>query len=96
MTAVASVAPPGVASIDLNADLGEGFGRYRLDADLEVMPLITSANVACGFPAGDPRTIDAALAAAREHGVRVGAHPGFADLVGFGRRPMRLTPEEVT
>ncbi|WP_028925812.1 LamB/YcsF family protein [Pseudonocardia acaciae] len=85
-----------MTGIDLNADLGEGFGRYGLDGDLEVMPLITSANVACGFHAGDPRTIDAAVAAAREHGVRVGAHPGFPDLVGFGRRPMRLTAQEIT
>jgi UPF0271 protein len=83
-------------SIDVNADLGEGFGRYTLNGDVAVMTLITSANVACGFHAGDPRTMDVAVAMANKHRVRVGAHPGFPDRVGFGRRMMTLRPEEIT
>jgi hypothetical protein len=66
-----------VSPIVLNADLGKGFGTYTIDGDEQVMPLITSANIACGFRAGDPRTLDTAVSAARAHGVRVGAHPGF-------------------
>lgn len=83
-------------SIDLNADLAEGFGAYASGGDMEMLPLITSANIACGFHAGDPRTIEAAVATAQTHGVGIGAHPGFPDLVGFGRRSMRLRPEEIT
>ncbi|PZG56076.1 lactam utilization protein LamB [Spongiactinospora gelatinilytica] len=83
-------------AIDLNADLAEGFGRYALEGDIAVMPLVDSANIACGFHAGDPRTIDAAVSAAKRHGVRVGAHPGFPDLVGFGRRMMALGTHEIT
>ncbi|TDB91098.1 5-oxoprolinase subunit PxpA [Actinomadura sp. KC216] len=82
-------------SIDLNADLGEGYGRYTLEGDVDVIPHITSANIACGFHAGDPRTLDAAVAMAAEHRVGVGAHPGFPDRVGFGRRMMALGPEEI-
>ena len=67
--------------IDLNCDLGEGAG-----GDLEILPLITTANVACGFHAGDPATAMATLEAAVQHGVRVGAHPGYADREHFGRR----------
>lgn len=85
-----------MSSIDLNADLGEGFGNYRVDGDLAVMPLITSANVACGFHAGDPRTMEAAVTAAKEHRVQLGAHPGYPDKVGFGRRPMTLSPNEIS
>jgi UPF0271 protein len=83
-------------SVDLNADLGEGFGRYVLDGDVAVMPHITSANVACGFHAGDPRTIETAVVKAVKNRVGVGAHPGFPDRVGFGRRMMTLRPEEIT
>src|SRR5690606_26016961 len=81
--------------IDLNCDLGEGFGAYRIGADEEILPHVTSANVACGFHAGDPRTMRLTLAAARERGVAVGAHPGLPDLAGFGRRAMEVSPEEV-
>ena len=81
--------------IDLNADVGESFGNYKLGLDSELIPLITSANVACGFHAGDPGVMRATVALAREHGVAVGAHPGFPDLVGFGRREMQATPNEV-
>lgn len=81
--------------IDLNADVGESFGAYALGADAALMPVITSANVACGFHAGDPGVMRETVTLAREHGVAIGAHPGFADLAGFGRREMGLTPREV-
>ena len=81
--------------IDLNADVGESFGAYSLGHDADLIPLITSANVACGFHAGDPGVMRATVALARRHSVAVGAHPGFPDLVGFGRRDMRATPREV-
>jgi UPF0271 protein len=77
-------------SIDLNCDLGEG-----CPFDAELMPLITSANVACGFHAGDPSTAHAALAAAARHGVQVGAHPGFPDREGFGRRDLARSEVQV-
>jgi 5-oxoprolinase (ATP-hydrolysing) subunit A len=82
-------------SIDLNSDVGESFGAYRLGADAEVMRSITSANVACGYHAGDPAVMRATVRLAREAGVAVGAHPGFPDLVGFGRRELRASPREV-
>lgn len=81
--------------IDLNSDLGESFGAYRLGNDAAMMPLITSANIACGFHAGDPLVMAATLRLAREAGVAVGAHPGYPDLQGFGRREMDMSPEEV-
>jgi 5-oxoprolinase (ATP-hydrolysing) subunit A len=81
--------------IDMNADVGESFGAYRLGHDPELIPLITSANIACGFHAGDPGVMRATVALARQHGVAVGAHPGFPDLVGFGRREIKVTPREV-
>jgi UPF0271 protein len=81
--------------IDLNADVGESFGAWSMGQDPVLFPHITSANVACGFHAGDPGVMRATVALAREHGVAVGAHPGFPDLSGFGRRDMRLSPREV-
>lgn len=81
--------------IDLNADLGESFGPWPMGRDAELMPLITSANVACGFHAGDPGTMRATVALARQHGVAIGAHPGFPDLVGFGRRDLKASPQEI-
>jgi 5-oxoprolinase (ATP-hydrolysing) subunit A len=81
--------------LDLNSDVGESFGAYRLGADAEVMRSITSANVACGFHAGDPGVMRQTVRLAREAGVAVGAHPGFPDLVGFGRRELRASPREV-
>jgi len=80
--------------IDFNCDLGESFGGYRLGADLEILPLVTSANVACGFHAGDPAVMRRTVRAALDQGVAVGAHPGLPDLVGFGRREMEITPQE--
>jgi 5-oxoprolinase (ATP-hydrolysing) subunit A len=81
--------------LDLNADIGESFGAYNLGHDALLMPAITSASVACGFHAGDPGVMRETIALARQHGVAIGAHPGFPDLVGFGRREMRATPREV-
>jgi UPF0271 protein len=81
--------------IDLNSDLGEAFGPWPMGQDAQLMPIISSANVACGFHAGDPATMRATVRLARAHGVAVGAHPGFPDLVGFGRREMEVRPQEV-
>jgi len=81
--------------IDLNGDVGESFGRYTIGADQALMPVLTSANIACGFHAGDPGVMRATVALARSHGVAVGAHPGFPDLVGFGRRELGASPREV-
>jgi UPF0271 protein len=81
--------------VDLNCDMGESFGAYRIGADDEVFPFITSANVACGFHGGDPSVMRTTLSKARQRGVGVGAHPGLPDLIGFGRRNMDITPEDV-
>jgi 5-oxoprolinase (ATP-hydrolysing) subunit A len=83
------------ARVDLNADVGESFGAWTLGQDPALMSHITSASVACGFHAGDPGVMRDTVALARAHGVAVGAHPGFPDLPGFGRREMTLTPREV-
>ncbi|MEM9324671.1 MAG: 5-oxoprolinase subunit PxpA [Bacteroidota bacterium] len=83
-------------NIDLNADMGESYGRYRLGQDEQLMPLLTSCNIACGFHAGDPLTIKKTIALALEHKVKVGAHPSYPDLMGFGRRRMHLSAEELT
>ncbi|MCI6004055.1 MAG: 5-oxoprolinase subunit PxpA [Blautia sp.] len=80
--------------VDLNSDLGESFGRYTLGMDDKIIPLITSANVACGYHASDPVVMGKTIAMAKEAGIRVGAHPGFPDLMGFGRRNMAVSPEE--
>jgi 5-oxoprolinase (ATP-hydrolysing) subunit A len=79
----------------MNCDMGESFGPWTMGADDQVMPNITSANVACGAHAGDPRVMRRTVRAAKAHGVSVGAHPGFADLQGFGRREIRADPSEV-
>jgi 5-oxoprolinase (ATP-hydrolysing) subunit A len=81
--------------IDLNSDLGESFGPWPMGQDEALMASISSANVACGFHAGDPGAMRATIALAREKGVAIGAHPGFPDLVGFGRRELKATPQEV-
>jgi UPF0271 protein len=83
-----------MARIDLNCDLGESFGAYTIGLDEEVIPHITSANVACGYHAGDPVVMAKTVALCRANGVRVGAHPGFPDLMGFGRRTMNVKPAE--
>ncbi len=80
--------------IDLNADTGESFGLWPLGHDERLFPIITSANLACGFHAGDPLTIRKSVRLATKYGVAIGAHPGFRDLVGFGRRDIQLSPEE--
>lgn len=82
-------------SIDLNCDMGESFGRYALGLDDQVMSHITSANIACGFHAGDPRVMHRTVGLAVRHRVGIGAHPGLPDLVGFGRRRLECTPEEI-
>jgi len=81
--------------IDLNCDMGESFGRYTFGCDADVMPLISSANIACGFHAGDPVVMRKTVQLAVEHGVGIGAHPAFPDLSGFGRRNMQLSPAEL-
>jgi UPF0271 protein len=81
--------------VDLNVDMGESYGRYRLGNDEEVMKYITSANVACGFHAGDPVVMYETVLLAKKYGVAVGAHTGLEDRRGFGRRRMDLTPEEL-
>ena len=81
--------------IDLNADAGESYGAFTYGHDREIFPLVTSVNLACGFHGGSPTRIREAVALAKAHGVAVGAHPGFPDLVGFGRRDTALSPEEV-
>jgi UPF0271 protein len=81
--------------MDLNSDLGESFGAWPMGQDEALMTSITSANVACGFHAGDPGVMRQTVALARQHNVAVGAHPGFPDLVGFGRREMEVAPREV-
>jgi 5-oxoprolinase (ATP-hydrolysing) subunit A len=84
-----------VRRIDLNADLGEGFGPWAMGDDAAMLGLVTSANLACGGHAGDPEVMFAALRAAAERGVVVGAHPGYADREGFGRRVIPMTPDEI-
>jgi UPF0271 protein len=81
--------------IDLNADLGEGFGPWRMGEDEALLDIVSSANVACGFHAGDPVIMDHTVRMARTRGVDVGAHVGFPDLLGFGRRPMQIEPKEL-
>ena len=81
--------------IDLNCDMGESFGTYRLGLDEEVIKYISSANIACGFHAGDPMWMRSTVRLAEDHGVAVGAHPSYPDLAGFGRRDMAATPQEV-
>src|SRR5687767_15233535 len=81
--------------IDINCDMGESFGRWTLGSDDEVMPNITSANIACGYHAGDPHVMRYTVENAVRHGVAVGAHPGLPDLMGFGRRSMDVTPREL-
>lgn len=82
-------------AVDLNCDLGESFGVYGLGRDEEILGLISSANVACGFHAGDPHVMRETVAMAKKHGVKVGAHPGLPDIIGFGRRQMDIAPAEL-
>jgi UPF0271 protein len=82
-------------SIDLNSDLGEGFGPWAMGNDAEMLSIVSSANIACGGHAGDPETMYRTLALARDSGVTVGAHPGFNDRIGFGRRVIPMAPAEI-
>ncbi len=82
--------------IDINADMGESFGAWTMGADAALLEQVTSANIACGFHAGDPRVMDATVARAAERGVTIGAHVSYPDLVGFGRRQLRVSPDELT
>ena len=81
--------------VDLNSDLGESFGAYKIGRDSDVLPLVTSANIACGFHAGDPSVMKKTVELAVKSGVALGAHPGYPDLVGFGRRKMAVSPADV-
>lgn len=81
--------------VDLNCDMGESFGNYTCGMDAEVVPYISSANVACGFHASDPLVMEKTVALCRKNDVRIGAHPGFPDLVGFGRRQMQVSADEL-
>jgi UPF0271 protein len=81
--------------IDLNCDMGESFGRYKLGNDGAVMPFVTSANIACGLHAGDPLVMRSTIRLAKQCGVAIGAHPGWPDLQGFGRRDMAFAADEV-
>nr|WP_106782970.1 5-oxoprolinase subunit PxpA [Lysinibacillus timonensis] len=80
--------------VDLNCDIGESFGRYTLANQAEILEHVTSANIACGFHAGDPSVMRETVKIALEKNVKIGAHPGLPDLVGFGRREMAITPQE--
>jgi UPF0271 protein len=81
--------------VDLNCDMGESYGAWKMGADAEVMPHISSANVACGFHGGDPATIRRTVRLALDHGVAIGAHPSLPDIMGFGRRVMKISPQEM-
>ena len=80
--------------VDLNSDLGENFGRYTIGMDEKIIPLISSANIACGYHASDPVVMLESIARTKEAGIKIGAHPGLPDLMGFGRRNMAISPEE--
>ncbi|MEK8129579.1 5-oxoprolinase subunit PxpA [Paenibacillus filicis] len=80
--------------VDLNCDMGESFGAYRLGRDAEILPYVTSVNIACGFHAGDAGTMRTTVKLALEQAVGIGAHPGLQDLIGFGRRRMDISPQE--
>lgn len=80
--------------VDLNSDLGESFGAYQMGRDSELIPLITSANVACGYHAGDPLVMEKTTQLIKEADIALGAHPGFPDLIGFGRRNLQVSPKE--
>src|SRR6185295_14208016 len=87
--------PEFMKRIDLNCDMGESYGAWKMGADAEVMPFITSANIACGFHGGDPATIRKTVRLAVDHGVAIGAHPSLPDIQGFGRRVMKISPQEM-
>jgi len=90
-----STSKDSVKKIDLNCDMGESFGLYKLGLDEEVIKYISSANIGCGFHGGDPLVMRKTVKIARENKVGIGAHPGFPDLLGFGRRKMEVSPQEI-
>jgi 5-oxoprolinase (ATP-hydrolysing) subunit A len=90
-----SVSPTNTKHIDLNCDMGESYGRWTLGADEEIMPFITSASVACGFHGGDPHVMRKTVELAVKHGVAIGSHPSLPDVMGFGRRVMAVSAEEL-
>ncbi|MGB3891975.1 MAG: LamB/YcsF family protein, partial [Priestia megaterium] len=83
-----------MSKVDLNCDLGESFGAYRIGNDEAILEHVTSVNVACGFHAGDPSVMRKTVKLAAEKKVQIGAHPGLQDLIGFGRRNMNISPQE--
>ncbi|MCQ2501216.1 MAG: LamB/YcsF family protein [Lachnospiraceae bacterium] len=83
-----------MVKVDLNSDIGESFGRYTLGMDDKIIPLVSSCNIACGYHAADPMVMKKTVQMAKDAGIAIGAHPGFPDLMGFGRRNMVVTPEE--
>jgi 5-oxoprolinase (ATP-hydrolysing) subunit A len=86
----------GLSAIDVNVDMGESFGRWSLGDDASLMPHISSANIACGFHAGDPGAMRRTVASAVEHNLQIGAHVALPDLLGFGRRVMKISPADLT
>ena len=86
---------PAVKTIDLNCDMGESYGAWKMGADAAVMPYITSANIACGYHGGDPATIRETVQLAVDNGVAIGAHPSLPDRMGFGRRVMKISPQDM-
>ncbi|WP_392449800.1 5-oxoprolinase subunit PxpA [Staphylococcus massiliensis] len=84
-----------MVKVDLNCDLGESFGNYKIGNDANIFPVITSANVACGFHAGDENVMHQTVKLAKENSISIGAHPGLPDLQGFGRRNMDINPDEI-
>src|SRR5437899_11069737 len=83
------------AKIDINADMGESYGRWTLGHDADLMPFLSSANIACGYHGGDPHVMRTTVRLAKKHGVAIGAHVSFPDLIGFGRRRMDVSPQEL-
>ncbi|VUC29305.1 unnamed protein product [Clonostachys rosea] len=81
--------------VEINCDMGEGFGKWKMGPDEDLMKLMDYANIACGFHAGDPTTMIKTIRLAKEHGVKIGAHPGLQDLFGFGRRKMEIHPDDM-
>ncbi|PPJ59575.1 hypothetical protein CBER1_11136 [Cercospora berteroae] len=88
--------PPISKKVHINVDLGEGYGNFKAGPDDELIPLIDHANVACGFHAGDPLIMSETVAKCKEHNILIGAHPGLPDIQGFGRREIKMSPEELT
>ena len=82
-------------NINLNSDIGEGFGVYDIGNDTEMLKIVNSANIACGFHAGDPNVMDRVVKQSIKNGVSIGAHPGFNDLWGFGRRQIHMSTDEI-